>query len=1540
MAAPSDNGSSVQVAIRVRPMLPFEGGCTQCIEVLRNPAAGDKPNVIRIGGQKGPTFCFDEAFSPESSQEELYEHRVSPLVTSCLQGYNATTLAYGQTGSGKTFSMTGPTTTMQDGNQAGIIPRAIQSLFDQLIGFKKQRTSKESIYDFEVRIQFLELYGEEIRDLLTTKANPEKLAIRDIGMEEPEVLGATQHKVDGPEDAMLCLARGMLRRVTGSTAMNAESSRSHAILSLHVEQSTTATDGLASVVRSKFHFVDLAGSERQKRTHAVGQRLKEGIDINKGLFVLGNVISALGDPKKAGKTFVPYRDSKLTRLLKGSLGGNHKTLMIACVSPSSSNLEESLNCLRYANRAKNIQNNAVVNVDAGTRLVSELRGQVSALAAELLRIRQGGDPSIDTYSVDMLQSLASGDGDLKLGTYAGDPPTPRRATTYGQYLPSSKFADNASEPPDNVGSDRLEYAENQLEQARLVLKQTTDELTSATEDLFTLRAEREMYKLGFESKGAGDLEMAFVEKAADYEREIATLKEAVQASAYSVIPGGQPTNIAIAQTFRSLVRDEAHLQAETSPGTPPSCRSDYGDEDDDAEIDQLRSQIIRSMSPGAQLEAEERAAEEEFSAITKIFLDENDEGYVDDKSETNENSDNLHKQLEGNLVDLSRNIDEKEALIQQLQQSQKKYATMRHFYEDKLKQMEEQVRERESEREALLAELKKLEQSSPRTKENPLTKELEQRLQDKERHIAGLKKRQNELVNLTGVSSRNETEINRLKNDIISMKTQKVELQKLINAERKSHVGEINRMKKEVMHHDKEANKWKRISDQKAAEAEKSLQVAKSRLEQIGTLKAKYSNAEKQLRVKTVKRGVMEKAGLDSVIVGMRAIKTSNQGSTKSKVDVDAVRDFLDKKVAAIGKKEAIADKLAHEWEDHLELLAKKQALGKTRASKEARQNIEIELKYKEERIRKLAEQLGKQPNSDAKPTDEVSFEDNEFRKLLPEASTLPGMKLTSRILFGMVVRERRRVAALARTASNLNDRLKLAEQSVVEKESAFRSYREEERAERSALAQNQQEQILSLMEIVREDTAEEPSAIGTAADSPDKQFAYLTASMPNRTQHKGASSRMAILANERVEALERQLEELRGERESMEMYRVMEADARAEINKKIEMCDRLRSEAIQLRDALRSIRQIISKGDSTDVQLADSILSLVSSALKQRTNADVAGDRLKFQDVVSDSVQFATVESDSDDEEIPEWAGDIMADLAVIAEGHIPESLAAGIEFQEKSSTKEVEKGSVFERLTNPNNFTGVQKIKSEQSSHRSNQARTRRNTEVTHSIQNRQEERRAISQKVSEQLVDFFQVRDPEPASSVEPPKKGRDAKDDAADSRSVFERLLSPSMYTGTQKGKMQGVQAKKNQQAEELLDEILSPDHSQSSPSSNGDGEPQAKEPEMVDITTLVANKVSEYTQKDVFERLQSNTTHSYAVKHSQAPVLRAISSHMNAENEVFDKVDPFVTVRTKTEVEMSPMRDRSGYTQQNVFERLQRTKTHAFAGKEHSKDGDE
>ena len=194
-------------------------------------------------------------------------------------------------------------------------------------------------------------------------------------------------------ETMMLLEQGSKLRSTGSTSMNSESSRSHAIFTLNVEQRILDEDGASSdsvALVSKFHFVDLAGSERLKRTGAKGDTMKEGISINGGLLALGNVISALGDEKKKA-SHVPYRDSKLTRLLQDSLGGNSKTLFIACVSPSSSNESETSNALQYANRAKNIKNKPVVNHDtAGAQLIADLKSKIKALQQDNLALTNGG----------------------------------------------------------------------------------------------------------------------------------------------------------------------------------------------------------------------------------------------------------------------------------------------------------------------------------------------------------------------------------------------------------------------------------------------------------------------------------------------------------------------------------------------------------------------------------------------------------------------------------------------------------------------------------------------------------------------------------------------------------------------------------------------------------------------------------------------------------------------------------------------------------------------------------------------------------------------------------------------------------------------------------------------------------------------------------------------------------------------------------------------------------------------------------------------
>ncbi len=426
-------GSAIRVIVRCRPFLGFESGNKCVVDILPGDQIKITPPVNSGFDPDRYKFTFDATYPLESTQPQVFKRSIRPLVNACLQGYNATVLAYGQTGSGKTHTILGQADQSddnlppdQDQSQAGVIPRALRALFYAL-NQAREASNDNLKFDFSVKVQFLELYGEDIRDLLNPDPDGQKLSIRDgkPGV-EPEVIGIKEVPVENAQDALVCLTRGSLRRVTRATAMNAESSRSHAIMSVIIEQTVThfipnpkSTKPIEekSTRNSKFHFVDLAGSERIKRTHATGQGVKEGININKGLLVLGNVISALASQATSSskkETFVPYRDSKLTRLLKGSLGGNHKTLMIACLSPSGSNTEESLNTLRYANRAKNIQNKATINMDAGSKLIAELREQLKVMATEYLYIRTLVDDGVvlDTektiFTQDVLEALAGG----------------------------------------------------------------------------------------------------------------------------------------------------------------------------------------------------------------------------------------------------------------------------------------------------------------------------------------------------------------------------------------------------------------------------------------------------------------------------------------------------------------------------------------------------------------------------------------------------------------------------------------------------------------------------------------------------------------------------------------------------------------------------------------------------------------------------------------------------------------------------------------------------------------------------------------------------------------------------------------------------------------------------------------------------------------------------------------------------------------------------------------------------------------------------
>jgi len=345
-------------------------------------------------------FTFDHVFGPTSSQDEVFDTCVPPLLDGCFAGYNATVFAYGQTGSGKTYTMgTGSSASGGSSQDLGIIPRLIKKLFEGI-------EEKSSVAQFMVRCQFLEVYNEGIRDLLHPDTPSSALQIRERPNGEISVAAAKEEVVVGYSDCLRLLDIGSVSRVTGETDMNEQSSRSHAIFSIFVEQQPAATaGGVGEITMSKLHLVDLAGSERVKKSHAVGERFKETVTINQGLLALGNVISALGDEQRKA-SHVPYRDSKITRMLQDSLGGNSRTLMVATISTADSCIEESLNTLKYANRARNIRNKPIINKGVRTDL-QVMDEEIRAMQLELLR-QQLAQPGKELFA-----GLEIGEGERK-----------------------------------------------------------------------------------------------------------------------------------------------------------------------------------------------------------------------------------------------------------------------------------------------------------------------------------------------------------------------------------------------------------------------------------------------------------------------------------------------------------------------------------------------------------------------------------------------------------------------------------------------------------------------------------------------------------------------------------------------------------------------------------------------------------------------------------------------------------------------------------------------------------------------------------------------------------------------------------------------------------------------------------------------------------------------------------------------------------------------------------------------------------------------
>ncbi|KAI8358790.1 hypothetical protein B0O80DRAFT_441452 [Mortierella sp. GBAus27b] len=373
---------NVKVYVRVRPPnereLASEGySSSSWSQGSQSPPTVSvvAPNHVIIGtGTKSDTFTYDCVGGEQTTQEQVFNDVGKTIVEQCIKGYNGTIFAYGQTGSGKTYTMQGPSdmAIISDHKERGIIPRCFEYLFKLI----EQQEQLDSTVKYLCRASYIEIYNETIYDLLDRSAPA--LAIREDIKRGVYVDGAAEESIHSPKDAYRAIARGAANRHTSATSMNKESSRSHSVLTLTI-QSMKMVDGINHIRESRFNLVDLAGSERQKQASTEGARLKEAGNINRSLLSLGTVINALGEIANGHSRHVHYRDSRLTFLLRDSLGGNSNTFIVANVSPSALCYQESLSTLRFAQRAKMIKNKAVVNED--------IQGNVSELRSEILRLK-------------------------------------------------------------------------------------------------------------------------------------------------------------------------------------------------------------------------------------------------------------------------------------------------------------------------------------------------------------------------------------------------------------------------------------------------------------------------------------------------------------------------------------------------------------------------------------------------------------------------------------------------------------------------------------------------------------------------------------------------------------------------------------------------------------------------------------------------------------------------------------------------------------------------------------------------------------------------------------------------------------------------------------------------------------------------------------------------------------------------------------------------------------------------------------------------
>nr|XP_019940782.1 PREDICTED: kinesin-like protein KIF15 [Paralichthys olivaceus] len=396
----SGDSDSIKVFVRVRPLtqgtgLTTDGDQSLCLTVT-------SPNTIRLLSKPEPrTFTYDHVADMDTSQDSVFSSVAKNIVESCTNGYNGTIFAYGQTGSGKTFTMLGPSELDNFTDEhRGVIPRSFEYLFF-LINREAERPAQSK--SFLCKCSFIEIYNEQIYDLLDTASA--SLFLRENIKKGVFVEGAVEKFVNSAAEAYQVLSMGWRNRRVASTSMNRESSRSHAVFTMTLESKESINE-VVNIRMSQLNLVDLAGSERQKDTHTEGSRLKEASSINRSLMCLGQVIMALVDVSNGKNRHICYRDSKLTFLLRDSLGGNAKTYIIANVHPGSKCFGETLSTLQFAQRAKLIKNKAIINEDT--------QGNVKQLQAEVKKLKEQLSQALASQGIDYGRDIAPGGPELPM----------------------------------------------------------------------------------------------------------------------------------------------------------------------------------------------------------------------------------------------------------------------------------------------------------------------------------------------------------------------------------------------------------------------------------------------------------------------------------------------------------------------------------------------------------------------------------------------------------------------------------------------------------------------------------------------------------------------------------------------------------------------------------------------------------------------------------------------------------------------------------------------------------------------------------------------------------------------------------------------------------------------------------------------------------------------------------------------------------------------------------------------------------------------